>query len=69
MSDKGYSSMTLDDSKRTSLIISSEDSIDSLEKGKSVGSAAGGIVNNVEMRNRKHNIHRRPAGKISSNPT
>ncbi len=32
MSDRGYSSMTLDDAKRASIIIGSQDSIDSLSK-------------------------------------
>ena len=37
LSDKGYSSMTLDD-KRSSLIIGSQDSLDSLSKMKGGGS-------------------------------
>ena len=34
MSDRGYSSMTLDDAKRISIVIGSQDSIDSVDKAK-----------------------------------
>ena len=51
MSDRGYSSMTLDDAKRASIIIGSQDSLDSLSKQNS---------NKVEKRD-----HPKPISKIS----
>ena len=51
MSDRGYSSMTLDDAKRASIIIGSQDSLDSLSKQNS---------NKVEKRD-----HPRPISRIS----
>ena len=51
MSDRGYSSMTLDDAKRASIIIGSQDSLDSLSRQN---------PNKVERRE-----HPRPISKIS----
>ena len=51
MSDRGYSSMTLDDAKRASIIIGSQDSLDSLSKQNS---------SKVEKRE-----HPKPISKIS----
>ncbi len=36
MSDRGYSSMTLEDAKRISIVIGSQDSIESLGKHRSI---------------------------------
>ena len=66
MSDRGYSSMTLEDSKRISQVISSEDSLDSLTATAHRRNLSDTIPIHSLPSNGNHNAVNQNAGAVAT---
>ena len=67
MSDRGYSSMTLDDAKRISIVIGSQDSIDASDKTKQKPKNAADKLVNSRVSTGPKNAQLCAKDKLASN--